>query len=180
MIEVEIKAKINEDELENIKKTLEELGFEKIEVKEQIDIYFNGIDRDFAKTDEALRIRKENDVWFITYKGPKIDKISKTREEIEVKIEDGYKMEKILEKLGFKKVPPIRKIREIYKKEDIEASIDNVDGVGLYLELEKTIKDEKEKDTALNLLMDTLKSLNISSDRLERKSYLELLHKRGC
>ena len=116
----------------------------------------------------------------MTYKGPKIDKISKTREEIEVKIEDGHKMEKILEKLGFKKVPPIRKIREIYKKEDIEASIDNVDGVGLYLELEKTIKDEKEKDSALNLLMDILKSLNISSNRLERKSYLELLHKRGC
>ena len=36
----------------------------------------------------------------MTYKGPKIDKISKTREEIEVKIEDGHKMEKILEKLG--------------------------------------------------------------------------------
>ncbi|NPA62050.1 MAG: class IV adenylate cyclase [Methanococci archaeon] len=172
MIEVEIKVKINNKE--EISKKLEELGFKYIKRKFQEDIYFNGIDRDFKKTDEALRIRDEDGNFFITYKGPKLDNISKTREEIEVKIEDKEKMRKILKKLGFKEVPPIRKIREIYKKGDIEASIDEVDSLGIFLELEKSVKSMEEKDNALAEILNILKALNISNDNIIRKSYLEL------
>ena len=90
MIEVEIKIKI--DNKDEIAEKLENLGFVFVRKKFQEDIYFNGIDRDFRETDEALRIRDEDGNFFVTYKGPKIDKISKTREEIEVKIEDKEKM----------------------------------------------------------------------------------------
>ncbi|ACX73426.1 adenylyl cyclase CyaB [Methanocaldococcus vulcanius M7] len=172
MIEVEVKVKI--DNKEEISKKLKELGFKYIKKKFQEDIYFNGIDRDFKKTDEALRIRDEDGNFFITYKGPKLDNISKTREEIEVKIEDKEKMRKILKKLGFKEVPPIRKIREIYKKGDIEASIDEVDSLGTFLELEKPVKSMEEKDNALKEILTILKALNISNDNIIRKSYLEL------
>ncbi|AIJ06403.1 adenylyl cyclase CyaB [Methanocaldococcus bathoardescens] len=172
MIEVEIKVKI--DDKDKVVEQLKNLGFKFIKKKFQEDIYFNGIDRDFRETDEALRIRNEDGNFFVTYKGPKIDKISKTREEIEVKIENKEKMRQIFKKLGFKEVPPIRKIREIYKKGDIEASIDDVEGLGLFLELEKSISDINEKDRILEELMDILKSLNISKDNIIRKSYLEL------
>ena len=94
-------------------KQLKNLGFKFIKKKFQEDIYFNGIDRDFRETDEALRIRDEDGNFFVTYKGPKIDKISKTREEIEVRIEDKEKMRQIFKRLGFKEVKPIKKIREI-------------------------------------------------------------------
>ena len=63
---------------------------ESIKTKEEFqeDIYFNSPIVDFAKTDEALRIRttKQGDEKhiFITYKGAKIDSESKTREEIEL------------------------------------------------------------------------------------------------
>lgn len=172
MIEVEIKVKI--DDKNKVVEQLKKLGFKFIKKKFQEDIYFNGIDRDFRETDEALRIRDEDGNFFVTYKGPKIDKISKTREEIEVKIEDKEKMRQIFKKLGFKEVPPIRKIREIYKKEDIEASIDDVEGLGLFLELEKSISDINEKDKVLEEMMEILKALNISKDNIIRKSYLEL------
>ncbi|XRO76260.1 class IV adenylate cyclase [Methanocaldococcus sp. 10A] len=172
MIEVEIKVKI--DDKDKVVEQLKNLGFKFIKKKFQEDIYFNGIDRDFKETDEALRIRDEDGNFFVTYKGPKIDKISKTREELEVNIEDKEKMRQIFKKLGFKEVPPIRKIREIYKKGDIEASIDDVEGLGLFLELEKAISDINEKERVLNELIDILKSLNISSDNIIRKSYLEL------
>ena len=172
MIEVEIKVKI--DDKDKVVEQLKNLGFKFIKKKFQEDIYFNGIDRDFRETDEALRIRDEDGNFFVTYKGPKIDKISKTREEIEVRIEDKEKMRQIFKKLGFKEVPPIRKIREIYKKGDIEASIDDVEGLGLFLELEKSISDINEKDRILDELMGILKSLNISKDNIIRKSYLEL------
>ena len=172
MIEVEIKVRIkNKDE---IAERLKKLGFKFIKRKFQEDIYFNGIDRDFRKTDEALRIRDEDGTYYVTYKGPKIDKVSKTREEIEVKIDDKEKMRLIFKKLGFKEVRPIRKVREIYKKEDITASIDDVEGLGLFLELEKNIYNINEKDEALEELIETLKALNISKDNTIRKSYLEL------
>ncbi len=174
MIEIEIKVKI--DNKDEIIEKLKKLGFKFIKKKFQEDIYFNGSNRDFKKTDEALRIRDDNGTFFITYKGPKLDNISKTREEIEVKIEDKEKMRLILKKLGFKEVPPIRKIREIYKRGDIIASIDNVEGLGIFLELEKSISDSEitKKDEILNELLDLLKSLNISKDKIIRKSYLEL------
>ncbi len=172
MIEVEIKVKI--DDKDKVVKQLKKLGFKFIKKKFQEDIYFNGIDRDFKETDEALRIRDEDGNFFVTYKGKKIDKISKTREEIEVKIEDKEKMRQIFKKLGFKEVPPIRKIREIYRKGDMEASIDEVEGLGLFLELEKVISNINDKDEVLEEMMDILKALNISKDNIIRKSYLEL------
>ena len=172
MIEVEIKVRIkNKDE---IAERLKKLGFKFIKKKFQEDIYFNGIDRDFRKTDEALRIRDDNGTYYVTYKGPKIDRISKTREEIEVRIDDKEKMRMIFKKLGFREVRPIRKVREIYKKDDITASIDDVEGLGLFLELEKNIYNINEKDEALKDLMEILKALNISKDNTIRKSYLEL------
>ena len=172
MIEVEIKVRIKNKE--EIAEKLKKLGFKFIKKKFQEDIYFNGIDRDFRKTDEALRIRDDNGTYYVTYKGPKIDRISKTREEIEVKIDDKEKMRLIFKKLGFREVRPIRKVREIYKKDDITASIDDVEGLGLFLELEKNIYNINEKDEALKELMEILKALNISRDNTIRKSYLEL------
>ena len=85
MIEVEVKAKI--DNFEDMRKKLNDLGAIKTKEEFQEDIYFNSPIVDFAKTDEALRIRttKQGDEKhiFITYKGAKIDSESKTREEIE-------------------------------------------------------------------------------------------------
>ena len=40
--------------------------------------------RDFAQTDEALRIRTVGDTSFVTYKGPKLDATTKTRRELEL------------------------------------------------------------------------------------------------
>ena len=55
MIEVEVKAKI--DNFEDMRKKLNDLGAIKTKEEFQEDIYFNSPIVDFAKTDEALRIR---------------------------------------------------------------------------------------------------------------------------
>ena len=180
MIEVEIKVSLMDEDSEKILEKLKSSGFEKEETKEQIDTYFNGIDRDFQVTDEALRIRKSLNLdsnkgtIYVTYKGKKLDAISKTREEIELEISEMDPMYKIFEKLGFKPVDPVRKVREIYRKDDLEVSFDNVDYVGNYLEIEKVVDDDSKREQALEELLNLLKSLNISTDKLEKRSYLEL------
>src|SRR4029079_17138635 len=53
----------------------------------QVDQYFAHPCRDFASTDEALRIRTTGGASFVTYKGPKVDKTTKTRREIELPLD---------------------------------------------------------------------------------------------
>ncbi|MHA1893045.1 MAG: class IV adenylate cyclase, partial [Candidatus Helarchaeota archaeon] len=107
MFEVEIKAKI--DDYTEMKKKFEKMGIIQKKIVTIEDTYFKHPKRDFSKTDEALRIRKTNEKRYLTYKGPKLDNTTKTREEIEIEVEEIKNLEKILIKLGFKKVPKIKK-----------------------------------------------------------------------
>ncbi len=56
MIEVEVKA--HATNLDEIEKKVIEIGASRRGEEYQEDLYFNAPHRDFAQTDEALRIRK--------------------------------------------------------------------------------------------------------------------------
>ena len=154
MIEVEVKAKI--ENFDDMKKKLENLGAIKSKKEFQEDIYFNSPIVDFANTDEALRIRtteeNEKNNIFITYKGPKIDSKSKTREEIEIKIEDSEKCSKIFQHLGFTKVRAVRKNRQYYTYKNFEISLDDVEGLEPYMEIEISLEDGNDYSEALDMM----------------------------
>ncbi|MDI6882076.1 MAG: class IV adenylate cyclase [Methanothermobacter sp.] len=170
MIEVEVKAKTDP----TIKEKLESIGARKIRTEKQEDIYFNAPHKDFKITDEALRIRKTPTKALLTYKGPKIDEKSKTRQEIETEIPNPKKMTRILESLGFKKAHKVVKEREIYQLDDFKATIDKVKGLGTYIEIEKDIKENEDYAETLNKIYKIYKKLGIQKG-FQRKSYLELL-----
>ena len=176
MIEVEVKAKISS--FEEIEQKLDEIGATKTKKEFQEDIYFNSPVVDFAQTDEALRIRttKENDNTniFITYKGPKIDSTSKTRKEIEMGIEDSVKCADIFEEIGFKKVRTVRKDRQYYEYENFEISLDDIEGLDPYMEIEVALEDGQDYSEAQNEIFELFEKLGIT-DGFERTSYLELL-----
>lgn len=176
MIEVEVKAKI--DSFEDMEKRLNELGALKSKKEFQEDMYFNSPVVDFAKTDEALRIRttKENEKTniFITYKGPKIDKNSKTRKEIEMGIDDSEKCAGIFEAIGFRKVRAVRKNRQYFTYKNFEISLDDVEGLEPYMEIEIALEDGNDYDDAQKSIFELFEKLGIT-DGFERTSYLELL-----
>ncbi|MEA4957801.1 Adenylate cyclase CyaB [bioreactor metagenome] len=178
MIEVEVKAKI--DNFDSIEKGLKKIGAKKTHVEHQEDLYFNSPIKDFAKTDEALRIRKVNieDSFetYITYKGPKIDEKSKTRKEIEVKIEDSEKVSNIFKSLEFVETSKVVKNRTIYLLEQYIISLDNVIGLGPYMEIETDIDEGCDYESEIDKIFDIFKKLDIISG-FERTSYLELLEK---
>jgi adenylate cyclase class 2 len=178
MIEVEVKAKI--DSFEEIENKLEKIGAQKSKKEFQEDIYFNSPVVDFAKTDEALRIRttKENEKTniFITYKGPKIDSASKTRKEIEMGIDDAEKCSQIFEEIGFKKVRTVRKNRQYYTYKNFEISLDDIEGLEPYMEIEIGLDDNEDYSDAQNKIFELFEKLGIT-DGFERTSYLELLEK---
>ncbi len=176
MIEVEVKAKITS--FSEMEKRLSEIGATKSKSEFQEDIYFNSPIVDFAESDEALRIRttKQNkDInIFITYKGPKIDKESKTRKEIEMNIEDSEKCSDIFEAIGFKKVRTVRKNRQYYTYENFEISLDDIEGLDPYMEIEIGLDDGEDYSNAQKSIFKLFEKLNVT-EGFERTSYLELL-----
>lgn len=164
MLEVEIKAKI---EIEPIKKRLAELGAEFINRTHQKDVYFRHPCRDFKKTDEALRVRNVKDKYFLTYKGSKLDPETKTRKEIQIRIEKG--IFNFLKSLGFSAAGEVEKWRSFYQWKDLKIYLDEVKELGNFLELEGTSWKDKEK------MFEILEKLGIEKRNLTRKSYFELL-----
>ena len=172
MIEVEVKAKI--DSFEEMEKRLENLGAIKSKKEFQEDIYFASPIVDFAQTDEALRIRTTNNNIFITYKGPKLNKDAKTRKEVEMSIESAGKAKDIFEEIGFKEVRTVRKNRQYYTYENFEISLDDVEGLNPYMEIEISLEDGKDYDDAQKSIFELFEKLGITKG-FERTSYLELL-----
>jgi adenylate cyclase class 2 len=171
MIEIEIKARAN---LEALRKKLKQDGAALERAVEQTDIYYNAPDRDFAKTDEALRLRNEGGQIFLTYKGPKLDAESKTRKEVEVEVAGFDGMEDILHSLGYGATLRVHKTREIYHLDGAVVCLDRVDGLGDFVELETLATDEGGMEERRDWLIGVMRRLGVEGD-LIRESYLEML-----
>jgi len=172
MIEVEVKAWVSgPDQLERIENFVRDwTGLPEVM---QEDLYFSHPCRDFSRTDEALRLRRVGgapEAWYLTYKGPKLDRISKSREEIEIRTAPD--IEAILEKLGFSRVARILKTRRGFRKGDTLLYLDDVEGLGRFVELESASHDTDR----LSALAGIITELGLKS---ERRSYLELLLAEG-
>lgn len=169
LMALEIEVKAYADDLKRVEETLKKMDAHFVEKVYEIDTYFNHPARDFAETDEALRIRVAGGKSYLTYKGRKVDVQSKTREEIEVEIKDADTAALLLTKLGFTPVAVVKKIRILYELGKFDICLDDVEEVGTFVEIETSGENMGEqRDAALALL----ERLNLK--KYERKSYLEL------
>ena len=181
-IEVEIKLKINNKK--RIEEILAETGFPKGKLVTESDTYYMAEHHDFAALDEALRVRCVEDRLTgersaaITYKGAKLDHISMTRQELETSVGDGEICREILERIGFRPVPVVKKLRQYYHRDNITACVDVVTNLGDYLELEMIVDTEKKREEALGQLEKILHSLGYSMQDTTRTSYLSMLLKK--
>lgn len=176
MIEVEVKARVKD--FVSIRKKLVEIGAVKIKKEHQKDVYFNAPHKDFGETDEALRIRevpeKGNKRFILTYKGAKMDDVSKTRKEIEVDILGAKNMALILENLGFRSAATVKKDRDIYHLQDFIVTLDTVYHVGTFVEIEKEANEGEDTSKSLEDIFKIYSRLGIE-EGFERRSYLELM-----
>ncbi len=172
MIEVEVKVKADHDKALSI---LMKIGAIKIKVENQSDTYFTAPHRDFTKTDEVLRIRSLEDQAVLTYKGPKLDGVSKTREELETPV-DGITAKRVLHALGFSEAGIVSKIRQVFKVGDIIVCLDAVENLGQFLEVEIITKSEKYIESSRQKLFEFLKQFGFEEKDSIRKSYLEMIH----
>jgi adenylate cyclase, class 2 len=209
----EVEMKFPAVDSATLQSRLAEFGATFAAPQSEVDVYFAHPARDFAKTDEALRIRRKGDCPdfrlsgdcpnfrlsengtvplnpegshnFITYKGPKIDAATKTRREIDLPISPGEQSAQawtdLFEALGFSPVGEVRKSRRKARVEwqgrGIEISLDEVAGLGVYVELE-LIAEAEAVDAARSSILSLAEAIGLEGS--ERRSYLELLMaKRG-
>jgi len=181
--EVEVKVAI--DDIDEMRQKLIDLGAKVLNSEVQIDMYYDHPCRTFVKTDEAIRIRTRSPLNNqrlatsfapneLTYKGPKLDETTKTRVEYSVGIDDTDQLNFILESLSFKPIATVTKKRTFFEHRNTTISIDDVEDVGIFLELESIAHKKDEMESAKRVIFEILEELGIDAEQTIRDSYLEM------
>lgn len=110
----------------------------------------------------------------LTYKGPLVDDVSKTREEVETGIADPDATDAILRSVGFEPAADVEKERERFACEGYTVSLDRVTSLGEFVEIEAE-GDEPEVAALREGAFDLCRRLGLDPDETIRASYLSLL-----
>jgi adenylate cyclase class 2 len=165
------------------------------------DEYFNHCLLDFAAQDIALRVRSTQQRHVLTYKGPNLDHRAKVREELELEFDDEQRMKfrNMLFGMGFHSVAVVNKKRDSVTimfepsepindvadagdltpnangtAAEITVCLDEVQGVGTFVELEIVVAEKSNVETAKQILQSLALTLNITTEPTT-VSYLEML-----
>lgn len=163
MIEVEIKMVCHS--FTEIIGILEERKAIKKKASRQIDIYFNAPDRDINETNEYIRLRfaKDNSEGIFAYHKNISDGIN---EEKEVPIGNVEVFIDILQVLGFKRLGTIDKDRITYDLDGFNVVLDDVKGIGKFVEIETLCDDEKEVETKKQECISFMNKLGLSKENM--------------
>ena len=169
-----------------ITRRLQAMGAEGGEEIAQADLYLMHPSRDFARSDEALRLRQDGTRNVVTYKGPKRGGPTKTREEIEIPFEPGEDARRrftmLFDRLGFRPVADIHKVRRSYQMEhdgrDVTVALDRAEGLGTFAEVEAIAMNESDLPDAQAVVLALGRMLGLVE--VEPRSYLRMtLDERG-
>ena len=177
---LEIEQKFAHADFTAIERRLAEWAARRGEEHTEADHYFNAPDRDFARTDEAFRLRRVGAANLLTYKGPKRQGDVKIRTELEIPLRDGdeaaEQFVQLLTHLGYRLVAVVRKHRRTFHLERsgfaLTVCLDEVEELGRFAEVE-ILAPEERVDAARTALAETAAALGLTE--LESRSYLNLL-----
>jgi pantoate--beta-alanine ligase len=177
---LEIEQKYARADFAALERRLAELGARPGEEVAEADQYFNGPDRDFARTGEAFRLRRIGRDNFLTFKGPRAAHAVKTRTELEVPLPPGDEAAEqhaqLLRHLGYRPVTVVRKRRRSFHLVRggfaFTVCLDDVEEVGRFAEVEVMAPPE-QTEAARAALTGLARELGLSD--VEQRSYLSLL-----
>jgi len=107
---------------------------------------------------------------------PRLDGRSKTRVEHETAVDDGGEaMAGVLSGLGFEPAAVVEKRREFWSFAGFTVTLDAVDGVGEFVEIEREVDDESAIEATRDEALEALDRLGLDGDSQIRTSYLGLM-----
>lgn len=169
VVEFELKARVPPERLAALRAALGA----PLRVEEHADAYYAHPSRDFAASDEALRVSRRSGACDITYKGPKLDPRTKSRVEIVLPVDDEGQAHALLLALGFRRAREVRKTRECYHVAGFDVALDDVPGLGPFVEVERMLQEGAPRGSVEAEARALLASWGLAGT--ERRSYLELL-----
>jgi adenylate cyclase class 2 len=169
---IEVEMKFRSPGNGKVVDALRSIGAKELSDNSIDDVYFAHPSRDFGRTDEAVRLRtRGSGLSELTYKGPRMErKSAKAREELTISVDDGLAARRMLERLGFCEFVSIRKRRISFALDKLRVDVDDVEGLGQFVELELMTEDPSRAETLMEIAR---KELSLAEPVSE--TYLELL-----
>lgn len=178
MREIELKAVLC-DRVEVVRK-LEAMGCVWSEPVRQEDAIFfpPGLHPPTPIGTNVLRLRKQDGKTLFTFKrsvGEHSDKL-----EAETEVGDYAAMERIIAYLGYDTVIRVNKVRTKTRLDQTEVCLDEVEGLGTFIEVERMIADDGDGEVVSTELEALLVALGIAKeDHVFTRGYDVLLYERG-
>src|SRR6516164_7680816 len=165
---LEIEQKFALADFDRLERRLAEWGARPGDAHEEADHYFNAPDRDFARTDEAFRLRCIGAHNRVTYKGPKQGGPTKRRTEIEIALEPGPQAAesfcRLVQHLGYRPTAVVKKHRACYDFERggfaLQACCDEVESLGRFVEIE-IVAEPAQRQRAQEILVAVVADLGL-------------------
>lgn len=174
--EIEVKAKVRDPKLlfDKIKSLNINLS-EKIVQNDEtfVDSNFGDYSK-FQSGKNILRIRKNNERYIFTLKQPQKNELDCIEKETDIIDPEEFRDALIL--MGYKPVVKINKVRRKAKYNDYEICVDEVEGLGTYIEVEKITDENINSEQVQEELFDFLENLGITKDDREIHGYDTLIH----
>jgi len=164
-MEVEVKFSVDFDDM---KARLESIGAAFVREELQEDIYFE------VEYPELLRVRRISNLGraFLTYKRITDPGRNEEFDELEVEVSDFGTTVEIFKRLGFREDVVIRKRRLLYRFDGVTFELNDVEGLGAFLDIE-VISDDVE--SAKKRIWEVAGSLGLTKEDVEPRLYVELV-----
>lgn len=187
MKEIEILAEVL-DSKEKVIVALKKSKLKFIGSKKTQDVYFFDPKRKNLQMKngkcpkEWFRIRKKDDESYITYKEDVFEREKWTHShEYETKVHDFEVLKQIIKKLGFKELVTINNIKHTYESKDYEIVLEEVENLGLFLEVEKlNVRDDADINRIRKEIQEFIDSLGVMVKPDSNMGKPELLLKKRC
>lgn len=166
---MEVEAKVALDGPDALRARLHDLGAAATPAAVEEDTFFAHPGRDLAAGDEALRLRPVPSGFELTYKGPRLAGAYKARREVTVRLADDPTA--LLGALGFAPTVRLRKTRQRFRLGSLEVTLDHVEGLGWFAEVEAMGADARGTESAVQA---ALRELGLAGHRRVDGSYVEL------
>lgn len=175
MIEVEVKVALDEKEKQEVLRKLRETCSSE-RLYEEEDIFFISAHDSSLGVDKTLKLRKSNGEVKLIFKRKRSNKYLKESLEFEVRIskEDVGNLSQLLRHLGFKEDLIVRKRRRSFCFNGCTINVDDVEGLGSFLEIE-VLTSEAGANDVLSKVLKTLSALKLLGKELIRRGYAEMI-----
>ena len=172
-MEIEVKARIADTS--SVIGKLTSLGCVFSEPVTQDDMVYvekTGSLDDFLSNDVFLRIRIQNDGKVVLTAKRPLKKSAEVlvKHECEVTVDSAFQAQGILELMGYSQTVRVKKVRQKAHHGAYEICIDDIEGLGSFIELEQIDEESKAEEIQKGML-DFLLSLGISPEQQVKKGY---------